>query len=103
MKNIQHSFLTRHAKQRLAERGISEETALFIMRYGETFDALCGRLVYWFNSKSSEVCNLPWSIKKNAFNLAVIQAADGEIITAMPCYAKQPHWISPEKTYNRCA
>jgi len=95
-------FLTEHAKQRSAEREISEEIALLVMKHGESYAAPWGRIVFWFNRESSDRCRLPWSAKKDAYNVAVVQACDGAVVTVMHCFVKQNEWESIISTY-RCA
>lgn len=87
-------LLIDHAKKRSIERKINEDVALFVMRHGELFEASNGRLVHWFNKKAADTCSVSWCDMRNAHNVAVVQASDGNVITVFECPLKKNDWKS---------
>ncbi len=92
---------TIHAEERSLERNISEEAIFLTLSYGEMYETSHGRIAYWFNKPAADKCALPWSAKKDAYNVAVIQASDGAVITVMQSFVKKQDWLLPLTTYRR--
>lgn len=100
MKNNSRTGLyTIHAQERSIERKISDDEIRFVLRYGEVYETRCGRLAFWFNMRAADRCPLPWSSKKNAFYVAVIQASDGVVVTTLHTVVKKQEWQSPQDLY----
>ena len=95
-------LLIDHAKKRSIERKINEDVTLFVMRHGETFEASNGRLVHWFNKKAADTCSVSWCDMRNAHNVAVVQAPDGNVITVFECPLKKNDWKSLSHKYSVC-
>jgi len=87
-------LLIDHAKKRSIERKINEDVTLFVMRHGMTFETSNGRLVHWFNKDAADTCSVSWHGMRNAHNVAVIQASDGNVITVFECPLKKKEWKS---------
>ncbi len=97
--NSKSGLYSIHGFERSIEREISDNEIHFVLRYGEVYETRCGRLAFWFNKDSADRCPLPWSAKKNAFYVAVIQASDGVVVTTMFTPVKKQEWQSPSDLY----
>jgi len=101
-RNIKNNyFFSNHAISRSLERNIDIETTMFVMRHGEAFETSLGRIAYWFNKRAAAKCAVSWSSKRNVYNIAVIASPEGEVITVMPCYIKNPDWNPLTNSYIR--
>lgn len=85
--------LSKHATERMAQRGVSLDAIQFALSLGDLFTARAGCVAYYLSRKALSNAFLGVkAVPKRINNLAVVVSSDGCIVTVMRTEKPQFDW-----------